>query len=170
MFRAADLCFLYLHVSQNAALYRNTEKRLQQTSWRTESFVFGARIKSGHAQWCCVTYGFPEMRPSPTPLSFIIWYAQSTETFGTTTARQDLQRSAVMKRVRQQGQLAAFRNIWALICGRLTTRLPLAVVYWGMFMQQRRNGERLHHMGSWCKLIGCRQLPAKEALSNTGCR
>lgn len=72
MFRAADLCFLYLHVSQNAALYRNTEKRLQQTSWRTESFVFGARIKSGHAQWCCVTYGFPEMRPSPTPLSFII--------------------------------------------------------------------------------------------------
>lgn len=34
----------------------------------------------------------------------------------------------------------------------------------------RHNGERLHHMGSGCKLIGCRQLPAKEALSNTGRR
>lgn len=36
---AADLCFLYLHVSQNTAIYRNTEKRPQQTSSRTEGFV-----------------------------------------------------------------------------------------------------------------------------------
>lgn len=105
---AADLCFLYLHVSQNAALYRNTEKRLQQTSSRTESFVSGAHIKSGHAQLCWVTYGFPEIRPSPMPQNFIIWYVQSIETSGTTKAGQDLQRSAVMKRVRQQGQLTAF--------------------------------------------------------------
>ena len=37
MLLAADLCFLYLHVSQNTALYRNLEKRLQQMSSRTES-------------------------------------------------------------------------------------------------------------------------------------
>lgn len=34
---AADLCFLYLHVSQNTALYRNAERRPQQTSSRTEA-------------------------------------------------------------------------------------------------------------------------------------
>lgn len=34
---AADLCFLYLHVSQKTALYRNTDKRPQQTSSRTET-------------------------------------------------------------------------------------------------------------------------------------
>lgn len=38
--RAADLCFLYLHVSQNTALYRNAEKRTQQTGSRTESVTF----------------------------------------------------------------------------------------------------------------------------------
>lgn len=38
--RAADLCFLYLHVSQNTALYRNTERRPQQTSSSAEGFVF----------------------------------------------------------------------------------------------------------------------------------
>lgn len=34
---AADLRFLYLHVSQNTALYRNAEGRPQQTSSRTEA-------------------------------------------------------------------------------------------------------------------------------------
>lgn len=43
--RAADLCFLYLHVSQNTAIYRNTEKRPEQTSSRTEGFVFRVHIK-----------------------------------------------------------------------------------------------------------------------------
>lgn len=47
---AADLCFLYLHVSQNTALYRNTEKRPQQTSSRTEGFVFRVHIKVGRTQ------------------------------------------------------------------------------------------------------------------------
>lgn len=47
MLLAADLCFLYLHVSQNTALYRNTEKRLQQKSSRTESFVFVAHMNIG---------------------------------------------------------------------------------------------------------------------------
>lgn len=50
---AADLCFLYLHVSQNTALYRNTEMRPQQTSSRTESFVFGMNIKVGWTQFFC---------------------------------------------------------------------------------------------------------------------
>lgn len=171
MFWAADLFFLYLHVSQNAALYRNTEKRLQQTSSRTESFVFAAHIKSGHAQLCCVTYGFPEIRPSPVPQNFIIWYAQSIETLGTTKACQDLQRSAVMKRVRQQGQLTAFRNIWAVLCGPSHNAGAIgSCLLRKVYAAARHNGERLHHMGSGCKLIGCRQLPAKEALSNTGCR
>lgn len=58
MLLAADLCFLYLHVSQNTALYRNTEKRLQQKSSRTESFVFVAHMKIGQTQLCCVTRGF----------------------------------------------------------------------------------------------------------------
>lgn len=47
---AADLCFLYLHVSQNAALYRNTEKKLQQASSRTKGFVFWVWIKVGQTQ------------------------------------------------------------------------------------------------------------------------
>lgn len=38
--RAADLCFLYLCVSQNTALYRDTEKRPRQASSRTGGFVF----------------------------------------------------------------------------------------------------------------------------------
>lgn len=45
MLIAADLCFLYLRVSQNTALYRDTEKRLQQKSSRTESFVFVAHLE-----------------------------------------------------------------------------------------------------------------------------
>lgn len=45
--RAADLCFLYLRVSQNTALYRNSEKRPQQSSSRTEGFVFRLNIKVG---------------------------------------------------------------------------------------------------------------------------
>lgn len=51
--RAADLCFLYLHVSQNTALYRDSEKRPQQTSSRTESFVFRLHIKVGRTQILC---------------------------------------------------------------------------------------------------------------------
>lgn len=47
---AADLCFLYLHVSQNAALYRNTEKKLQQGSSRTNGIVFWVWIKVGQTQ------------------------------------------------------------------------------------------------------------------------
>lgn len=53
MHRAADLCFLYLHVSQNNALYRNTEKRPLQTSSRTEGFVFRLHIKVGRTQFSC---------------------------------------------------------------------------------------------------------------------
>lgn len=47
---AADLCFLYLHVSQNAALYRNTEKKLQHAISRTEGFVVWVWIKVGQTQ------------------------------------------------------------------------------------------------------------------------
>lgn len=91
MLLAADLCFLYLHVSQNTALYRNTEKRLQQKSSRTESFVFVAHMKIVQTHLCCVTHGFSGVRPRPTPQNFIIWNTQSIETSGTTKAHQDLQ-------------------------------------------------------------------------------
>lgn len=47
---AADLCFLYLHVSQNTALYRNCEQRLQQTSSRTWGFVSKKHIKVEHTR------------------------------------------------------------------------------------------------------------------------
>lgn len=50
---AADLCFLYLHVSQNNALYRNTEKRPLQTSSRTEGFVSRLHMKVGWTPFSC---------------------------------------------------------------------------------------------------------------------
>ena len=52
--RAADLCFLYLRVSQNTALYRDTEKRPRQASSRTGGFVF-SRAHEGrtHSVFSC---------------------------------------------------------------------------------------------------------------------
>lgn len=153
MLLAADLCFLYLHVSQNTALYRNTEKRLQQKSSRTESFVFIARAKTGQTQLCCVTHGFTEVPSRPTPHNFITWNAQSIETSETTKAHQDLQCSAVMNQARQQGQLTALRNIWAVICGLSHNMGGIGCcLLRNVYAAARHNGERLHHMGNWVQI------------------
>lgn len=89
MLLAADHCFLYLHVSQKTALYRNTEKRLQQSSSRMKSFVFAAqegRMDSG---------GFKEsLSQANTVKMYSFSNTQSTATPGTTKAHQDLQCSA----------------------------------------------------------------------------
>lgn len=153
MLLAADLCFLYLHVSQNTALYRNTEKRLQQKSSRTESFVFLAHMKIGQTQLCCVTHGFTGVLPRPMSQNFIIWNAQSIETSGTTKAHQDLQCSAVMNRIRHQGQLTALRNIWAVICGLSHNMGGIGCcLLRNVYAAARHNGEILHHMGNWVQI------------------
>lgn len=79
------ICFLYLRVSQNTALYRNTERRPQQTSSRTEGFVCSLNMKVSETVFCQVQHCMQMIRVSSHSSAFCFSFQNKLFETGTLT-------------------------------------------------------------------------------------